>query len=265
LENYLQDIEKAKEILGNDILECLKNVFIHLDGEPPCVEKRRYRANNPSHMVLLDILQHEYQFIYIERIENKDFYLLKSYALPLIETNKSKALLKAMSEIYSYLPNLYLAHLDETILVKELFEISNLKKDIFLEALFYMGGFHDIHTGLSPNFPYQKKSSFQISEKVLVKGFLQTATDYYRWNILNNNKNIRLPDKESHTTRGRPSKQAMIEDAFMRLDTQGKINRNESTQSHYSNIRNSIKILYPDADDKGLSDETIRRTIRKYV
>jgi hypothetical protein len=264
LNNYLQDIENAKEILGNDILECLKNIFIHLDGEPPRVQKKRYRANNLKHMVLLDTLQHEYQFIYIERIENKDFYLLKSYALPLIETNKSKTLLQAMSEIYSLLPALYSERLDESVLVEELFEISNLKKDIFLEALFYLFEYHNIWTGKTLEFPYKKGSSFQISEKVLLNEFLQTATDYYRWNILNNKQNISLPDKEPHITRGRPSKKMMIEDAFKKLDAQGKINRNQSTQSNYSNIRNSIKILYPEADDKGLSDETIRRTIRKY-
>ncbi len=264
MNNYLQDIESAKEILGSDILECLKNIFIHLDSEPPRVEKKRYRANNPKHMVLLDTLQHEYQFIYIERIENKDFYLLKSYALPLIEINKSKALLKAMSEIYSLLPDLYKKRLDDSVSIDELFKISNLKKDIFLEALFYLFEYHHIWTGKTLDFPYKKDSSFQISEQVLLKEFLETATDYYRWNILNKKQNAPLPDKEPYITRGRPSKKVMIEDAFKKLDADGKIIRDHSIQSHYSHIRNAIEILYPDANDKGLSDETIRRTIRKY-
>ena len=116
MNNYLQDIEKAKEILGNDILECLKNIFIHLDGEPPCVLAKRYRADNPHDMALLDALQHEHHLIYIEHIENNNFYLLKPYALPLIDIKKSKTLLKAMFKIYSYLPNLYKKRLDDSVL-----------------------------------------------------------------------------------------------------------------------------------------------------
>lgn len=272
MNNYLQDIEKAKEILGNDILECLKNIFIHLDGEPPRVEKKRYRANNPKHMALLDTLEHEYQFIYIERIENKDFYLLKSYALPLIETNKSKTLLQAMSEIYSLLPALYSERLDESISVEELFAISNLKKDIFLEALFYLGGFHNIHTGLSTSFPYKKGSSFQISEKVLLKEFLQTVTDYYRWNILNDGKanflnSIELNQIDNlepqNNKVGRPNSEQDLNNAYDLLKNRNKINYNGSLKEHVGIIQKTVKIVRQSNNSAGANYKTICKYLSK--
>ena len=265
MKNYLQDIENTQKILGDDILECLKNIFIHLDGEPHRVEKKRYRANNPKHMALLDTLEQKYQFIYIERIKNKDFYLLKSYVLPLIETNKSKALLKAMSEIYSLLPALYSERLDESILVKELFEISNLKKDIFLEALFYLFQYHDVWTGKTLEFPYKKDSSFQISEQVLLKEFLQTATDYYRWNILNEDNN-NAPKKPNIDTEindqktGRPTFKNEIIDAYEQLKKENIINFDMKFVSHVGVIQDKIIELNPTINDiKGLDYKTLSK------
>jgi len=265
LENYLQDIEKAKEILGDDILECLKNVFIHLDDEPPCVLANRYRADNPNHMTLLDTLQHEHHLIYVARIKNDNFYLLKPYALPLIETNKSKALLKAMFEIYSYLPDLYKKRLDESVLAKEIINISKIDKTIGLEALFYLSKCDDVWTGLGEGFPYQSKSFLNIAEKTLVNDFGQTLTNHFRLKILNNGKNnltndIIIDTGITDQKTGRPTFKNQIIYAYEQLKKENIINFDMKFVSHVGVIQNKIIELNPTINDiKGLDYKTLSK------
>jgi hypothetical protein len=271
--NFLLDIKETSEILGKENIECLINLFNEMDGKPPCVEKKRYRANYPDQIDVLNYLEQSAHLITTKTIQTQQFYLLRPYAIPLIKSQKAQNLLNLMCKIYGELSVFYKERLDENVTRDELLKTIDAPNGQALEALSYFQDTHSVHTGWGKEFPYEEGSHINISEGVLLKeSFLEVLTDYYRWHFINQNKEdlfinnkILLPDKKPHRKQGRPSKKHMIDEAFVALDSDGKINRSDSVQSHYDLIRDTLIILYPDmSDDNGLSDETIRRAIREH-
>ena len=55
--DFLSDIKETSEILGKENIDCLINLFKEIDGKPPCVEKKRYRANYPDQINILNYLE----------------------------------------------------------------------------------------------------------------------------------------------------------------------------------------------------------------
>ncbi len=271
--DFATDIKETSEVLGKENINCLISLFNEIDGKPPRVNKKRYRANKPDQIPVLDYLEQSAHLITIKTIETKQFYHLRAYAIPLIKEQKAQNLLNLMCKIYGELSVFYKERLDKNVTRDELLKTIDAPNRQALEALSYFQDTHSVWTGWGKGFPYEEGSHINISEDVILKeSFLEVLTDYYRWHFINQNKEdsfinnkISLPDKKPHRKQGRPSKKHMIDEAFDALDSDGKINRSDSIQSHYDLIRDTLIILYPDmSDDNGLSDETIRRAIREH-
>lgn len=259
-------IEQAKKALGHDVISCLEELFQSLDSFPPCVYTKRYRADNAKGMDNLDYLEHELQLIYRRSIDHKECYFLKPYTIPLIDQKLAHNLLKNMRDLYAVLQKIYKDRLDERISVKEIQNLSSLDNNEILEPLFYLSESHNIKSSNSHGFPFEESAYLMLSEKILIKNdFRDILAEGLQWHILDKaNLPIQLPDKKPHSQAGRPSKADKIEAAFQKLSEADKINKEDSIQSHYSQIRDCIALLHPADDDKGLSDEAIRRVITKY-
>lgn len=55
--DFSQDIQNTIKVLGEEKISCLTNLFIQAKGEPPQIAKKRYRADNPQQMQILDELE----------------------------------------------------------------------------------------------------------------------------------------------------------------------------------------------------------------
>ena len=98
--DFKEEIKETSEVLEKENINCLISLFNEIDGKPPCVNKKRYRANNPDQIPILDYLEQSAHLITIKTIETKQFYHLRPYAIPLIKQQKAKKLLQLMCKLY---------------------------------------------------------------------------------------------------------------------------------------------------------------------
>lgn len=270
--DFKEEIKETYEVLGKENINCLISLFNEIDGKPPCVNKKHYRANHQDQILVLEYLEQSAHLITTKTTEIQQFYHLRPYAIPLIKTKKAQNLLNLMCEIYKIFSVFYKKRLDESVTRDEILKALDVPDEEALEALSYFQDTHSVWGGWGKGFPYEEGSHINISEDVLLKeSFLEVLTDYYRWHFIGkqeealpDNNKILLPDKKPHRKAGRPSKKEMINKAYKALENDGKIITKDSIQSHYGLIRDTIKVLYPDAGNAGLSDETIRRIISPY-
>jgi len=181
--------DKAIEILGEEKVGCVRDLFESLEGQPPEVLRLRYRADNKIVLELLDYLESPAQLIrYDKKHEN---YRVSPYALPLVRNEKSKRIVTLMREVYRVLKVLYLERLDARITFEELFEKVELSKSEFQEVVYYMFEAHDVWSSKSIDFPFGDEASFCISESVIKRNdFLDVLEDYYRWNLFSAGNNF---------------------------------------------------------------------------
>ncbi len=185
--NKKEIISTTKDILGPKKLKALEKLYSNLSGTPPSVEKQRFRADNPD---LIDALNRLESIDYLIRDDkNNDNYILTCNALLLIESPEIDQLIELMNNIYNWCIGFYRKNLGDTAYTIDLIkDFPNSNKKI-LTALFYMKELHGIFTTKTLDFPFGEKSTFSVSENVLVRAsFIDIALDYFRWHYINPRK-----------------------------------------------------------------------------
>lgn len=271
--DFFLDIKQTSEILGPKKIDCLKNLFKEMDGTPPCVNKKRYRAKYPDQIKDLDDLESSAQLIVTKHDNTGSYYHLRSYAIPLINDAKAQQLLNLMCKIYEKLSLIYKDRLDENITKEDLLKKLNFPEKETLEALSYFRESHDVWIGWGDGFPYRNGSLINISEKVILKeNFLEISAEHYRWRSLNQKNidpilkqpEINIPDIAiEEKIAGRPSFKNQVLAAYNFLKKNNKINYTKTFKSHITLIRETIWVLNPSLNKsvQGLGDEVIRRNL----
>lgn len=274
--DFLLDIKETSEILGKENINCLISLFNEIDGKPPCVNKKRYRVNNPDQISVLDYLEQSAHLITTKTIETKQFYYLRPYAIPLIKKQKAQKLLQLMCKIYESFAGFYKERLDESVTRDEILQALDVPYEEALEALSYFHDTHSVHTGWGNGFPYEEGSHINISEDVLLKeSFLEVLTDYYRWHFINQKdekskehikKEISPPKiKIENKKTGRPSLKEKIIEAYEFLKKEGSIDYSKTLKSHTEIIQKTVQAQNPEiTGTAGMAHEAIRRAISKH-
>lgn len=174
----------VKNILGTTSVEALTALFNKADGTPPTIKADRFRADNPYWLDVLDELENRKSLVECNR-EGND-YMVRCYALPLIEDKKAERILVLMQDIYSRLKILYSQYLNESLSLEILLDGINGEKNETLEALYYLSEGHHVWSGKTTGFPYSENSTLVISESVLRhKGFDEILAEYFEWHFIN--------------------------------------------------------------------------------
>lgn len=269
--NILSDIEKMSQILGKENIDCLTNLFEEMTGQPPCVNKKRYRADHIAQIESLNYLENSIHFIRVDKDKIEQYYYLPARSLPLIKTPKAQSLLNLMCEIYQKFSFFYQERLDAAITKEELLKAVNAPTENILEALYYFRDTDGVCSGWGDGFPYKENSQINLSEDVLLKkNFLEILTDYYRWNFIKNNnsntdKEIEIPQVEIEDKKiGRPSHKEEIISLYESLKEEGKLNFSQPLIWNIKLIRETFLHLNPHLknDLKGLGDDAISNKIR---
>lgn len=178
-------VDTVKEKLGEKALSALKALFTSAKGQPPSVPVERFRADHHQWLDVLNDLEHRHSFI--ERDHDGKSYLLRSYALPLIDD--AEQLLEIMQLLFERLRELYAQHLSEPQDIDTLIEgISGGKTELH-EALYYLSESHNVWSGKSIDFPYAKDSYLCIAEGVLrQESIAEILSQYYEWHYINPKK-----------------------------------------------------------------------------
>lgn len=177
-------VDTVKEAIGSQAVEILREIFNSRKGEPPSVPILRFRADHEEWINTLDLLEGTHSLISRSR-ECKD-YLIRPYALPLIETSESDEILNLMDQIYGKFPELYKEHLSQPIGIDTLCGSVSGRKNLINEALYYISESHGIYSGMTIGFPYTEKSTLCISESVLSKKSIgRVLSEYYEWHFVN--------------------------------------------------------------------------------
>ena len=271
--DFKEEIKETCEVLGKENINCLISLFNETNGKPPCVNKKRYRANNPDQIPALDYLEQSANLIKTKTIETKQFYHLCPYAIPLIREQKAQKLLQLMCKIYESFARFYKERLDESVTRDEILKAVDIPDEEALEALSYFQDTHSVWGGWGKGFPYEEDSHINISEDVLLKeSFLEVLTDYYHWHFINqNNENskdhikkeisppkIKIEDKKT----GRPSLKEKIIAAYEFLKKEGSIDYSKTLKSHTEIIQKTVQALNPEiTDTTGMAHEAIRRAV----
>jgi len=271
--DFKEEIKETYEVLGKENISCLISLFNEMDGKPPCVNKKRYRANNPDQISILDYLEQSAHLITTKAIEAKQFYHLRPYAIPLIREQKAQKLLQLMCKIYECFAVFYKERLDESVTRDEILKTVDVPDEEALEALSYFQDTHSVQGSWGKGFPYEEGSHINISEDVILKeSFLEVLTDYYRWHFINQNDEnskdhikkeisppkIKIEDKKT----GRPSLKEKINAAYEFLKKEGSIDYSKTLKSHTEIIQKTVQALNPEiTDTAGMAHEAIRRAV----
>jgi hypothetical protein len=240
--NFSKDIDETVNFLGKETIDCLECLFVETNGEPPYVNKKRYRVNHIPQMTILDHLENPLQLIKTEYIDSIEFYRVCPHAIPLINTKRSKDLLEIMSEFFEILKRVYKERLDEILTKEELLKLSNISSEKALEALFYFKNTHDIWTGWGNGFPYDENSHIQISEKILLKeNIFEILTDYYRWNLLKEKEPELKPTPNKNETRGRPTVKQALNDIYDEMYVEKQFNYESKLKDYFPEIQKRFK------------------------
>ena len=182
-------VEIVKDAIGDKALEALRKIFEDRKGEPPSVPIKRFRADHEEWINTLDVLNGTYSLI--ERSRECTEYLIRPYALPLIDTDESNEILNLMDQIYGRFPALYKEHLSQPLNIDTLLGPISGDRNLINEALYYISESHSAHSGMTTGFPYAENSTFCISESVLSKKTIgRVLSEYYEWHFVNPKKQI---------------------------------------------------------------------------
>lgn len=83
----------------------------------------------------------------------------------------------------------------------------------------------------------------------------------------NSPKKVKLPNLTPKPKKGgRPTIRSKIKAAYITLEENGKIHSDEPLSIYTEMIQEMVRIMYPEtASNKGMGQETIRRTVREYL
>ena len=186
---FQERLELWHERLGVEKIYALTLLFENLSGQPPRLDKLRFRANRPDLIKVLDTLAQTDQLIKESSEKNEDgsltyFYTLTTDALMAVHTPSSHKLFRMMEKIFIAFRNLYVEDLGKARFVEEftiLLNIDEARHALFLDALYYMRSFRGISffNFYSVSFPYGKVAQFSISEAVIeFENFWDAAGQY---------------------------------------------------------------------------------------
>ena len=195
-----------KQIVGDQAIKTLEDLFDQSDGSPPGVRADRYRADHPQLLDILDRLEGAQLFVRRQQ-ENPGSYQLTVYALPLLESEYARKLLQIMEAIYGDLQTIYRERLSDPITVSELVEkiiarYSFSEKEI-KDALFYIAEGVSLWSSKSIGFPYADNGTLGIAEFILRHPTFGNAIDqFYDWHILNPRNILAASDVSNSTDQG---------------------------------------------------------------
>lgn len=177
-------LTEVKEILGQSSIDALAKLYKQLSGEPPSYLADKFRVENSGWLDLLDDLERSRSLI--ERTKDYKSYLLRCYALPLIDDVKAIRTLELMQVIYIRLKYLYPLHLSKSLSIETLLEgVSGIHEEK-LEALYYLSECHDVWSGKSTGFPFVENSELVISESVLRhENISEILVQFFEWHFIN--------------------------------------------------------------------------------
>lgn len=175
-----KECEKAARFIGKEKIACLQNLFESLQGQPPHIDKKRYRADHPSDIGVLDSLEQRERLIQLDR--DMHAYVLSPYALSLIKNERAMLVVEIMSDIYGLFKSLYAERLDKPVSVAEITnKIENPEQDV-LDALYYLSETNGVWVGLSIGFPYADNAAITINEEVIKNDtFLDVLIKHYQY------------------------------------------------------------------------------------
>ena len=170
----IRDLCSRNDSFSSEALSVLTSLFESLSGQPPTVERDRFRANHHQWLDELDAFEHPHQFLKRIKIEDEQCYILSPYALPLVEDARALRLLDIMAKIYQNLKQLYLdnlrGHIEAVILIDNIdgYDINQKEdKKELLEGLYYLRELPQTFSSIPGNFPYDEDSEVSIAESVL--------------------------------------------------------------------------------------------------
>ncbi|WP_075186529.1 DUF4145 domain-containing protein [Teredinibacter haidensis] len=182
---FIQYVDVVKEVIGSQSIEVLREMFERRKGEPPSIPVQRFRADHAEWLNTLDELENKYSLI--ERTRECNEYLIRPYALPLIDTQESRELLSLMDQIYKLFPELYRKHLTQPLSIDVLSStVLGNKQHLINESLYYLSESHGVYSGMTTGFPYTLNGTLCISESVLTKQTIsEILSEYYAWHFVN--------------------------------------------------------------------------------
>jgi len=190
----------VKESLGKETIEVLISIFDHSKGSPPSVPAKRFRADNPNWIGLIDKLSYDSGLIECGR-NGGDTCRVSCYALPLIDSPKANRLLDVMAKVFLILKKHYQKDLNTPLSVAYLLPELNEDTDLVIAALAYMKDISGWWSGLGRDFPEDVNATMQVSEEVLLKdGFFELISRFYEWHYVNPQKQVsvfHLPETAS--------------------------------------------------------------------
>lgn len=180
-------IDEVKQTLGDKAIDVLTDLFRSSTGTPPQVVAARYRADHPQWLDVLDQL--EQPTLFLDRDRDHIDYVVRVYAIPLLEDEYAQSILSTMEEIFCLFKVEYPKRLNEPIALSEICDGLNLEPNIVRDALSYMIQSHGIWSGRSNDFPVAEDSTVCISENVLRhEDFGEILSQFYEWHIINPHK-----------------------------------------------------------------------------
>lgn len=191
-------IESVKSAVGEEKLRVLTDIFQSSQGNPPKVRADRYRADHPGWFDILDRLESNQLFLSRDR-SDAGCYQLRVYALPLLNNERAKHLMRIMDHIYGHLQAIYREQLSAPVKVAEIINRlgeaeGGADEELVKEALHYMADGHAVWSSQSTGYPYEKDAQLGVSEAVLRHAdFSAVLFEFYEWHILNPEKRINAP------------------------------------------------------------------------
>ena len=153
-------IAAIREIVGDDTIAALAELFELSDGSPLGIPADRYRADHSDLIDLLDRLESAQLFLRRQQ-DSPSKYQVTLFALPLLESDRSRRYLETMEALYAAMRGFYREKLTEPVTVAELIERAKADtampltdvKDI-KDALLCMVDGASVWSGRSQGFPY---------------------------------------------------------------------------------------------------------------
>lgn len=190
LEDIQARIDSAKAEMGQERLSVLNDLFDAHQHLPDGVDARRFRADRPSMMGVMDELEGMHTFIERSRAQ-QERYIVKPYSLPLLDSSRARAIFAMTEKLLPVLREFYRERLTGPVSVEEILEKAPEPENVVRDALYMISEAHAVICGRSTNFPYELGTVAHIEEGVLQRqSFAEVFCQYYDQHI----NNVRVAD-----------------------------------------------------------------------
>lgn len=184
LKDIQEHIDRAKAELGETKLAILNEIFDACQDLPDGISAKRFRADRPS--LINDMNALEGMHTLIERSRDKDRYLIKPYALPLLDSDRARAILAMADRLLLIFQEIYHERFTDSVPVEEILGKKLGSEDVVLDALYMISEAHGIFGGRSNHFPYESGATTTVVEDVLqLQSCVEIFSRYYEQHIGN--------------------------------------------------------------------------------